>query len=257
MTRPLALPVDRAVPSGPPPSGAWRWELALAALLLTANVVGYLLLDNTGRLVEEPLVALLALWMARRTGLTFADVGLGRAFVRRGLTWGLAVGGTIAVGAVVGATLPLTRDLLASDALAQEGLGGALVVVLVRIPLGTAFPEEVLFRGVAFAVLARRLGANGGMWGSAGLFGLWHVTVLIGTWSTLPLSGLLPGPFGPLLGVLAVGLATGAAGVGFVLLRRWSGSLVAPFLVHWAANGSSRLAAALTTTGVGAVGPTG
>lgn len=238
-------PPDQAIPRGPAPPGAGRWEAAFAGLLIAANLVGYLVLDNTQRLVEEPVVALVALWLARRAGLTYTDLGLGRAFVRRGLAWGLVVGGTIAAGAVVGALLPLTRDLLADDAIASQGLGGALVVVLVRIPLGTALPEEVLFRGVVFAILARRLGANGGMWGSAAAFGLWHVTVLVGIWTTLPMAGMLPGPLGVLGGVLAVGVATGAAGVGFVLLRRWSGSLVAPFLVHWAANGSMRLAAAL------------
>jgi membrane protease YdiL (CAAX protease family) len=245
--RPLLI-TDRAVPVGPAPPGAWRWEAAFVALLLTANLVGYLVLTNTQRLVEELLVAAVAGWLAHRSGLGLTDLGLGRAFVRRGLAWGLAIGGVIATGAVIGALIPLTRELLADDAIAREELLGALGVVLLRIPLGTALPEEVLFRGVAFAMLSRRLGANAGMWGSAALFGVWHVTVLLGIWQSLPMATLLPGPLGVVAGVLAVGLSTAAAGLGFVLLRRWSGSLVAPFLVHWAANGSMRLAAAAATS---------
>nr|MCU0266479.1 CPBP family intramembrane metalloprotease [Actinomycetes bacterium] len=92
--------------------------MAFAALLLTANLVGYLVLTNTQRLVEEPLVAAVAVWLAHRSGLGLTDLGLGRAFVRRGLAWGLAIGGVIAAGAVVGALIPLTRELLADDAIA-------------------------------------------------------------------------------------------------------------------------------------------
>lgn len=251
----MNLPLDRDFdPTRTPPSGAWRWELGFGALLLVTNVVGYLVASDTQRLIAEPAVAVVALWLARRAGLSFTELGLGRAYLRPGLLVGLAVSAVVAGGALVGALLPLTRNLLADDAIASQGFAAAVVVAAVRVPWGTAAPEEVLFRGVTFAALARRVGPGRATYGSAALFGLWHVDVLLGVWSDLPAASMLPGPLGALGGVLAVGAATAAAGVVFCYLRRLSGSLLAPFLVHWAANGTMRLAAAVAS---GAVAPTG
>ncbi len=41
---------------------------------------------------------------------------------------------------------------------------------------------------------------------------------------------------------------TTVAGLVFALLRQWSGSLLAPFLLHWATNGLGILAAAWAWT---------
>ena len=96
---------------------------------------------------------------------------------------------------------------------------------LVAVPLGTVFFEEVLFRGVLWAVLRRAAGLRVAMVGQAVVFGLWH----------------LPGAVAagePVWGVLAV---TTLAGAGFAWLRERTGSLVAPAALHWALNGTGVL----------------
>jgi membrane protease YdiL (CAAX protease family) len=161
--------------------------------------------------------------------------------VRPGLRWSAALVGVVLVGVAVAAALPVTRPAFV-DARAS-GLSGAAVLwrALVRVPLGTALLEEVAFRGVLYALLARRYGVRAAVVASSLLFGLWHVLPSLGLRDANAVVGGLfgPGPLGAVAAVLAAVVGTGAAGVVFCELRRRSGSLLAPLALHGSLNSVS------------------
>jgi uncharacterized protein len=232
-------PVDRDVRPGVPPVPllvggavaliAWNAALNLVPFPPAAYVPANLALTGA------------ALWAARRGGLSWEEVGLGRR-QGRGLVLGLGV------AAAVGLGLLLTRDAavaapLLDDARAAGLAGWALLYgAAIRIPFGTAVPEEVIFRGVLHGTLERRTGS---WWRAAGwssvVFGLWHIgpTIVLAR-----VNGLDGSPW-QVAGVVAGAVvATTAAGIGFSLLRRWGGGVLAPVLAHSATNGLGLLAAA-------------
>lgn len=120
--------------------------------------------------------------------------------------------------------------------------GGALAFyVLVRIPLGTAVVEEVVFRGVLFAAW-RDAGTPtfvAALWASAA-FGLWHVApTIIGVRINDPDAARVK----VAAAVLAAVVLTTIAGLGLTWLRLESGGLVAPILLHAGINSVGALAA--------------
>ncbi len=100
---------------------------------------------------------------------------------------------------------------------------------LVSVPLATVVFEEVAFRGVLWGLIDRDHGPIWATGVTALLFGLWHL-----------------GPGRPWTDALA----TGAAGVVLGTLRAVGGGVVAPMLVHWAADGLGVLAASRVRKGV-------
>jgi membrane protease YdiL (CAAX protease family) len=120
--------------------------------------------------------------------------------------------------------------------------GGALAYyVMARIPLGTAVAEEVLFRGVLFAVWREAgLSTLGAALYASLAFGLWHVTpTILGIRINDPQVG------GTKLraAVLGAVLMTTVAGLGLTWLRVWSGGLISPIVLHAGINSVSALAA--------------
>ncbi|WP_308123333.1 CPBP family intramembrane glutamic endopeptidase [Modestobacter marinus] len=182
---------------------------------------------------------------ARSSGLSWEDLGLSRDRLPAGLRCGGAWAGMVAGGYAVALAVPGLRPLLADARVA--GLGGREIAhqVLVRIPLGTVLWEEVAFRGVLPAALARVGSVRAATATSAVVFGIWHVRP---TWDALAANDLADGPVRRTLGVLLGCLFTGAAGVLFGRLRARSGSLLAPALLHLAANTLGTGAAAVAHT---------
>jgi len=120
--------------------------------------------------------------------------------------------------------------------------GAALAFyALVRIPLGTALAEEVLFRGVLFAAW-REAGAStvlAAVWASMA-FGLWHVTpTIIGIRMNDPRASHYK--LGTAVAVAV--LLTTAAGLGLTWLRLETGGVVAPIVLHAGINSVGTLAA--------------
>jgi uncharacterized protein len=221
---------------------------AVVAILVAVNLLNNLLVPRAYVLTCVAATGLL-LSVARRDGLSWSEIGLDRASLRSGLRsglrWSAALLAVVLLGVAVAAALPATRPAFV-DARAA-GLSGTAVLVrtLVRIPLGTALLEEVAFRGVLYAMLARRHGVRAAVLGSSLLFGLWHVLPSLGLRDGNAAVGSLFGA-GPEAAVAAVAAAvagTAAAGLVFCEVRRRSGGLLAPFALHWALN-SVTLAAA-------------
>lgn len=112
--------------------------------------------------------------------------------------------------------------------------------VLARIPLGTALAEEMLFRGVLFAVW-RDVGISslGAALFASLAFGLWHVSpTIIGTRINDPQAS------GQKLWAAVAGavLLTMVAGLGLTWLRLRTGGLIAPIVLHGGINSVSALA---------------
>ncbi|MFW3169253.1 CPBP family intramembrane glutamic endopeptidase [Geodermatophilus sp. CPCC 206100] len=181
---------------------------------------------------------------ARAAGLTWAELGLARGALPAGARHGGAWAAAVAAAYGTALAVPALRPLLGDARTAGLTRAQLATQVLVRIPLGTVVWEELVFRGVLPAVL-RRLGPPArAEAGAAALFGLWHVRP---TLDALAVNGVAPAPAVRGLLVLAGCGATAGAGLLFCRLRQRSGSLLAPALLHLAANALGALASAAAT----------
>jgi membrane protease YdiL (CAAX protease family) len=90
------------------------------------------------------------------------------------------------------------------------------------------------------AALARSLPPGRAAVAGAGLFGVWHVAPSL---AAVRANGLAPTPARTAVAILAACAGTAASGALFADLRRRSGSLLAPALLHLAANCGGLLAA--------------
>lgn len=172
-------------------------------------------------------------------GNTWTDMGLGAGYVVWGAIWGLGCIGVVALGYAIATTFRRGRDALQDERVARLSVGRLVFQALIEVPFGTVLLEEIAFRAVLFAMLARRYGVAWAIVISAILFGLWHV---LPSWGTHEQSAALgsvvgDGLRGNILAVLVSVITTAVAGVVFVLLRLVSGSVLAPMGLHWATNG--------------------
>jgi membrane protease YdiL (CAAX protease family) len=200
---------------------------------------------SRAHLVTGPVATAALLVAARWSGLSWPELGLGRGSLLRGLAFGAVAAGAMAAVYAVGVAIPATRGAF-RDVRYRIGPGAAMFVSLVTIPLATVLFEEVAFRGVLWAELRVQLDAAAATLLSAALFGLWHVLpeLDLTRTSTAVRGSTPPSRSRVLLTVLGTVAFTAVAGVVFAELRRRSGSLVAPAVLHWAANGLGVLAAA-------------
>ncbi len=176
------------------------------------------------------LIAAVALGCARAGGASWDELRLGAGSVRRGLRYGGPLGVAVAAVAAGGARRDHFRDHGA--AAHAEVPGSVTFEALVRIPLNTGVYEEVLFRST-FSALARTI------WSppvataiSCGLFGLWHLPDVLASSERSPSTS----PVAAVVGTAAAGLALEA-------LAAATDSVVAPMIVHSAANAGGLLGA--------------
>jgi membrane protease YdiL (CAAX protease family) len=219
-----------------------RVVVALAAgiaVLITANLVTHLVAASwSDYVVLVAGVAVVA--VGRWGGLSAAELGLSRAAAHRGLVLGAVAVLVVVAVVVVAAVLPVTQDAF-KDERYDDGFGAALLTAFVAVPLLTAIPEELAFRGVLLGLLSRLLPLPGAVAVSSLLFGLWHVGA---SWGLADDNAAVDASGGRLLAVVGTVVVTTGAGALLCWLRLRSGSLIAPVLAHWAVNGASALAAA-------------
>ncbi len=173
-------------------------------------------------------VAASLLIIARAAGLRTDVLGLSRDRVRRGLMVGLGTAAVIALAFVVALQFSEFDGAFESDDVRADSDFDRWFVPLVRIPLGTALFEEILFRSVLLGAMLVLFGRIRAVLVSSLVFGLWHI---VPAWESASGSGLVVG--GSIVGTV---LVTTLGGIGFALLRLWSGSVVAPILAHSATN---------------------
>ena len=112
--------------------------------------------------------------------------------------------------------------------------------VAVRIPFGTALSEELIFRGAVLALLERRHPPFAAAAITSALFGLWHVLPALDS-----IAANAPdrdAPADSLSTVAGTVMTTAAAGAAFAWLRRRSGSILAPAILHAAMNAGGFIA---------------
>ncbi|MFB7721423.1 MULTISPECIES: CPBP family intramembrane glutamic endopeptidase [unclassified Nocardia] len=216
----------------------------VVAVLICTNLIAHFT-NALASIITVPIAAIVLLAMVRRRGLGWSELGLSPRQWRSGTLWAVAAVGVVLLAVAIGALLPITRPFFLADRYAT--ISGALIASMIVIPLQTAIPEELAFRGVLHGTLDRAYGARGVFAAGSMLFGLWHVASSLGlTNGNKGLSSFLGnGIPGQIIGIALAVLATAAAGAVFTWLRRRSGSLLAPIALHWSVNGAGALAAAL------------
>ena len=212
----------------------------LAGFLVVYGNASSLLRENAtpadprpGLLLSVLLVAVVLVW-ARAAGLRPDEIGvLGPGLLRSagvGLLVALVAGGAallfLRFPPLVGGPVDYTPlDVMARDALFWR--------VLVWMPLDTALPEELAFRGVLLAGLRRRVTAPWAAALSAAVFVPWHGVVVMRTVAASNLAGdpLLLG-----LGLAGAYAAVFVGGLLFAWLRLTTGHLAGSVVAHWAFN---------------------
>jgi membrane protease YdiL (CAAX protease family) len=192
-------------------------------------VVSQLVPDAAELPVKAAVVAGFLWWARSRARLSWSELGLGRESVGSGLRTGLLVAAVIAAAIALLVAVPATRSFFVNDQTVTDASAiERWLKPLVLIPLGTVVFEETIFRGVLLGVLLRVTSTRRAVVASAVVFGFWHLPPAISHASGSVIAGV-----GAVLGTVAV---TAAAGVGFAILRVWSGSLIAPICAHIATN---------------------
>lgn len=208
------------------------------AILVAVNLLNNRLLPRA-YVLTCVLAAGLLLLVGRLDGLSWTELGFGAQQLQSGLRWAGVLVGVVLLGETAAVALPVTRKAFADTRATSLTGGGVLWHVLVRIPVGTALLEEVAFRGVLYAMLARRYGVVAAIGGSSLPFGLWHVlpsvTLRHANAAVARVVGASTG--GTVVTVTGATVGAGLAGVALCELRRRSGGLLAPFALHWSLNG--------------------
>jgi hypothetical protein len=175
--------------------------------------------------------------------VSFADLGLSPESLRAGARVGFTVAAPIVAGIGLAARAPVTGPYFSDARVLRASRGRAAYETAIRIPIGTALGEELLFRGALLALFRRRYSTAGAVAISSLLFGCWHLLPALRSGAD-DSSDRTPDESLRTL-ALAAGTvaATTVAGVGFAGLRLRSRSILAPVIVHAAINSSAFLAA--------------
>jgi CAAX protease family protein len=219
------------------------WATGLALLLVAWNDLVVPRLPARAYVPVNATATAALLLAARARGTSWDELGLDPRRLRPGARWGGTGAAVVGAGYAVALAVPAVRPLLADARVTGLHPRALAARVLVRIPVGTVLWEEVAFRGVLHPALRRVLPGRQAAGVAAALFGLWHVAP---TLQGLALNDLAAAPARRAGAVAAACLGTAGVDVLFTELRRRSGSLLAPALLHLAANDLGALAAAAT-----------
>jgi membrane protease YdiL (CAAX protease family) len=176
-------------------------------------------------------LAVLTVWLVRSNGLSLADVGLTRANAGRSALAGAGLAAAIILPVVIYFTFPIgLEDGIDYQDMEEQTWGGFLLWAAVKEPLGTAFFEEALFRGVLLAKMTLAWGARRALLASSLTFALWHLVISYRTIQDTsvaePAALAVLAFVASLLGVFVGGLFLG-------LLRQRTGNLAGCFAFHW------------------------
>ena len=235
-------------PAIPPGTGT---EIAASAATLAYNVViNQATTSGTGYITANACAATVSVVAARHRGVSWARMGMVPGRLGRGIRIGLATALPIASVMGLGVAVPATRRFFQDERAVEGDMRHVLFETLVRIPLGTALAEEVIFRGALLGLFTQRHSPVVAAWMSSVLFGAWHVLPTVHTLPGSPAAAHVQGDPKRMAGlVLANVTATTVAGYGLAWLRSRSGSLAAPAVAHASLNGIAYLAARFAVYG--------
>lgn len=229
----------------PPRSGVPWLSWMTIGIVVAYNPISNEILPPPAYVPANLAMAAIVTWVALRSGVSPQLAGLAPARIRRGVV----VGGTASLVGIMGvailAVLPWSREFFVDDRFTDAGVIQAVYQTLIRIPIGTALVEELVFRGAVLGVLLLRFSILRAALLSSALFGLWHVLPTLEALETNPAGDLL----GTAIGVAGGIVVTFLAGLIFVWLRMRARSLLAPILAHAALNSTAYLAGWWIVTG--------
>jgi len=230
-------------------------ESALVAAIAVFHVVDHELVHERWHVLTHTAAGLVASGAALALGATPADQGWSPGAAGRGLRTGGLVAAGVFTGFAVVAAVPASDPLLA-----DARVDGAPRRELARraaldIPLGTAVYEELVFRSALLGLALRRFSPPVAVGLTSMVFGLWHVLPALEDRRRDERVAARP----VAATVVPTVIGTTAAGVGFAALRLWTGSVLAPILVHAATNVGALVASGATrrrrSGGAGRGGP--
>lgn len=199
----------------------------IRALAVAAALVGWSFVAPRVRFHPIPSAALgTGLYALARPPL-----GLRPPALWSGLRHGLAAGAVTAAAVAASAAIPSVRQGMAARDLPARPVRW----MLLGIPMGTVWPEEVAYRATLGTLAENAFGPRDGRVVQSVAFGLWHIMDARITRN-------------PVLGTV---LLTGVGGWAFGWLHARSGSLLAPMLAHLATNEAAALAALVVQRRVG------
>lgn len=197
-----------------------------AALAAGPNVVTF-----SGAAIAQAASTLLIVIVASRScGLTWAEAGIGRTNLLRSTLIGAGIG--LGLAAVVLLVLELGAQLgtpVTYQPLRGASMSAVVTHALVGLPLLTAIPEELAFRGLVLGLLLRKVSPWRAALVMSAIFVSWHVAVQA---QTLALTNFTsPGRI-----VLATSLAVAglfAGGLIFAFVRLRTHNLAGSVMAHW------------------------
>ena len=231
---------SRLDPSGGSTVGS-RWIAVSLAGLVGWNVLAHLL-PGTARLPLASLGVAALLFVARRAGLGWSQLGLGRWHLRRGARLGAASAVVVVVAVLLLAAYSGTRAILADGRFVGMETPQMAYEVAVRIPLAVAVAEEIAFRGVLLGMLDTRTTRVRAIWLSSAVFGLWHVLPALAALETASTLGGDPSMAVQIGLVAGQVVVTSLAGAVLAWLRLSANHVIAPILAHGALNSAAFLA---------------
>lgn len=216
---------------------------AALALLAAYNVIQNLALRESRYVAGNLSVTAGLIVIGRHAELGWDDMGLGDGDHRSGVRIGITITIPALLVAILASRIPAIRHRLRDERVVVGSLPAALRRAMIRFPLGTALFEEVAFRGVLPPLLSSGGSERRGDFASAAVFAAWH---LLPTHHALAVNQLGGSRLARLSGTLLGAMAAGMSGYALSRLRRRTGSLLAPWLVHGSLNASSYLAVVLS-----------
>ena len=204
--------------------------VAIVVVLALYNVARSSIIPGDGHLVANVTIAVVVLLAGLAAGMGTAELGIERKHLGDGVRLGAIVFGLILVAVTIAAIVPFTSGYF-DDARVDVSFWQMVARVLLVIPLGTVFVEEVIFRGVLHGLLRRRYAIVPAALIGALLFGLWH---LFPVWNSY--SDVEPTDVNRWGNVVGTFIATFVAGLAFIWLRHRSQHLAAPILAHIGTN---------------------
>ncbi len=218
------------------PTG-WGWRVAVIAtiLILFGNAAGLAAGPNVvtvswATMAQTVGTLLIVIVASRWCGLTLAEAGIGRTNLLRstliGAGIGLGLAAVLLLALEVGAQLgtPITYQPLRG-----ASISAVLTHALVGLPLQTAIPEELAFRGLVLGLLMRKLTPLRAALVTSAIFVAWHVVVQVQTLAVTNFTS--PWQIVPAMGLAFAGLFAG--GLIFALLRLRTRNLAAAVVAHW------------------------
>ncbi|MDP8955945.1 MAG: CPBP family intramembrane metalloprotease [Actinomycetota bacterium] len=215
-----------------------------AVLILYHNLLILLPVPRVLHVPANVTATALLLRRSKNHGLSDDELGVGRTAVRPGIRWGVLGASAAAVAVVMTFRSRQGAKLFRDERIAQLSTPQLVYRLALHIPLGTALAEEVLFRGVLYGLRARDKGQLRAVAASSAAFGLWHVGPAIDRLRANHPNASSRDWAAAIAGTIA---ATSLGGIGLAGLRIRSKGLVAPIIVHWAANAFGTVGARFAT----------